>query len=134
MNEKNLNFSGIYQIVNETNGKIYIGSAINIRKRWNFHKRDLKLNKHTNPHLQRAYNKYGKNSFIFEILQKVKDKEHLIFYEQKWLDLTQCYISKYGYPLAHNLSDGQSSKLYKSCCKPLVIILNSSWYRPRHIV
>ena len=34
--------SGIYQIRNIINNKIYIGSSANIKKRWSEHKRDLK--------------------------------------------------------------------------------------------
>lgn len=61
--------SGIYQIRNINNNKLYIGSAVNLIKRKNGHFSALFKNKHENNKLQNAYNKYGKETFIFEILE-----------------------------------------------------------------
>jgi group I intron endonuclease len=71
---------GIYQIINIIDNKKYIGQSINIKRRWTEHKRDLKKNKHKNLLLQRAWNKYGCESFKFEILvicnkKQLKQKE-----------------------------------------------------------
>ena len=57
--------SGIYKILNNINGKIYIGSTKNFNKRWVTHKYLLRLNKHENKHLQYAWNKYGEVHFEF---------------------------------------------------------------------
>lgn len=77
--------SGIYLIRNSTNGKIYIGSAVNTQKRFLEHKYALRKNCHCNIHLQRAWNKEGENSFVFEeYLECNKDK--ILFYEQLVLD------------------------------------------------
>ena len=51
--------SGIYQIKNLVNEKIYVGSAINLYQRKCEHFSDLRKNIHDNPHLQSSYNKYG---------------------------------------------------------------------------
>ena len=40
--------SGIYQIRNLVNGKIYVGSAVNLRARMQSHFGELKNNKHNN--------------------------------------------------------------------------------------
>lgn len=77
---------GIYKITNLVNGKFYIGSALNLIKRKNDHVYRLLLNKHSNHHLQNAWNLYGKDCFIFEIIEKTDDKNNLIKLEQKWLD------------------------------------------------
>lgn len=74
--------TGIYQIVNQTNMKRYIGSAVNLKKRKNEHFRLLKKNKHYSINIQRSYNKYGKEFFKFETILYC-DKENLIFYEQR---------------------------------------------------
>lgn len=75
--------TGIYKIV--CNDKIYIGSAKDIDKRWKRHLNDLKNNKHVNKHLQRAFDKYGKESFNYEIIELCSEKE-LLFKEQFYID------------------------------------------------
>lgn len=50
---------GIYYITNTINGKFYVGSSKNIKKRWARHIRDLNNNNHHNIYLQRSCNKYG---------------------------------------------------------------------------
>ena len=61
--------SGIYQIKNKVNSKVYIGSSNNIKRRWQKHKALLRHNKHQNSHLQAAWNKYGEDNFIFSIIE-----------------------------------------------------------------
>ena len=78
---------GIYQIRNRANGKKYIGSSNDIGRRWRRHKRNLDNERHFNSHLQRAWSKYGKEGFVFEILKEVKgNKESLLAREQEYLD------------------------------------------------
>jgi group I intron endonuclease len=76
---------GIYMIKNEINEKFYIGSSKNIDTRWVVHKSKLKMNKHDNIHLQRSYNKYGKENFSYIILEET-DAEILLSKEQEYLD------------------------------------------------
>jgi group I intron endonuclease len=63
--------SGIYKITCTANKKIYIGSALNLRARKSNHFSALRRNKHGNPYLQRAWNKYGEQCFTFEVLELV---------------------------------------------------------------
>ena len=77
--------SGIYQIRNLINDKIYIGSAIDLKWRNRQHFSDLKYNRHFNKYLQRAYNKYGIENFIFEVLIYC-DEENCLLFEQRFLD------------------------------------------------
>lgn len=51
--------SGIYRIVNLANDKFYIGSAVNLERRWYMHRNRLNAGKHRNAHLQAAWSKYG---------------------------------------------------------------------------
>ena len=76
---------GIYKIENIINNIIYIGSSINVEKRFERHKYDLKRNKHHNIYLQRSYNKYGIENFKFEIIEEcnILDIKSI---EQKYLD------------------------------------------------
>lgn len=79
------NPSGIYQIRNLVNNKVYIGQSCRLVDRRYNHFRLLDLNKEHNPHLQNAYNKYGTNNFIFEVLLYC-DIENLDFYEQEFVN------------------------------------------------
>lgn len=54
---------GIYKIVNKATGQCYVGQSQRVKKRIKEHFRLLRLNKHTNSHLQNAYNKYGVDNF-----------------------------------------------------------------------
>ena len=59
---------GIYRIVNRRNGKFYIGSSKNLKKRRATHFRDLKKGVHHSEHLQRAWNKEtDKSVFDFQV-------------------------------------------------------------------
>lgn len=88
--------SGIYKILNKINGKFYIGSAKNFKKRWWVHCSLLRNNKHHNEHLQAAWNKYGELAFEFIILHECKIEELLIC-EQSLLDQTKCFNRDIGY-------------------------------------
>jgi group I intron endonuclease len=89
--------SGIYLIKNIVNNKVYVGSAVNVDKRWKEHKRFLKLGKHHSFHLQSAWDKYGKQSFTFDILEEVANPVHLLAYEQVYLDYYKSFERDKGY-------------------------------------
>jgi len=76
----------VYEISNTIDNRVYVGSTINLNKRWNEHKRDLLNNKHQNIHLQRFVNKYGLNVLIFNVLEKINNKNILIR-EQHYLNI-----------------------------------------------
>lgn len=78
--------SGIYEIVNIANGKNYVGSSINMKKRWSEHRSGLRNNKHHARVLQRAWTKYGEESFVFRPLL-ICAEAMLVFYEQRALDV-----------------------------------------------
>lgn len=75
----------IYQIRNILNNKIYIGSTKNLRKRKIRHLRDLNKSCHHCIYLQRAYNKYGVENFVFEVLEEC-DNNDLFTKEKEWID------------------------------------------------
>lgn len=56
----------IYFIINQVNGLRYVGQTTNFNRRKNEHIRNLEEHKHVNSKLQAAWNKYGKENFIFE--------------------------------------------------------------------
>lgn len=80
------NVMGIYQIKNTINGKVYIGSSIDIRGRWWNHKSMLRRGTHDNIHLQRAWNKDGCHAFKFSIIERIIDADDLLNKEQWYID------------------------------------------------
>jgi group I intron endonuclease len=89
--------SGIYQIRCLVNGRVYVGSAVNIRQRWNGHRSDLSRGRHRSPRLQNAWRKYGPEQFVFEVLETVPDQTDLIRVEQQWIDRLRPFDRARGY-------------------------------------
>lgn len=86
----------IYQIRNIENDKVYIGSTFRFNRRKRLHLYRLNHNCHKNIHLQRAWNKYGKEKFIFEILEDVDLGQNFNRKEAKLIlcSKEQLYIDK----------------------------------------
>lgn len=76
---------GVYRIIHIASGRFYLGSSRNVEHRWKCHIRDLEAGNHHNRFLQRAYNKYGRSAFLFEIAQECAESERLAW-EQVYLD------------------------------------------------
>lgn len=98
--------SGIYAITNSINQKVYVGSAVNIGRRWTEHRTTLKQKKHHSKKLQNSWNKHGAESFSFSVIEYVYDLNELILREQYWIDLKKS-ASAFGY----NVSPTASSLL-----------------------
>lgn len=79
------NVPGVYEIVNSVNGKRYIGSSVDLSRRRSRHYAYLKNNRHENAHLQRAFDKYGRENFEFRTLL-LCDPENCVMYEQMCID------------------------------------------------
>jgi group I intron endonuclease len=99
-NEMTVERPGIYSIVNNTNGHIYIGSATNLARRFGEHLRMFHRNDHENKHLQNAWNKYGESVFSFNIEYFCKNEE-LVTKEQKFID---DYKEKIGWDNMYNMN------------------------------
>jgi group I intron endonuclease len=86
--------SGVYKIVNLTNGDFYVGSSIDMHERWSGHKRAVRIGRTKCPHLYSAMRKYGINNFAFQPLI-ICEESDIKFYEQRLLDtvvgLEECY-------------------------------------------
>lgn len=92
--------SGIYQLRNIRNGKVYIGQSKNMSYRKTCHFRSLKDNNHYNQYLQRSFNKYGHDSFVFEVLEYCKEDE-LNEKERHWIEVKESEYSTKGYNAAY---------------------------------
>lgn len=85
---------GIYKIINNINGKVYVGQSINIKTRWKEHINALKRGDSGCTLLQRAWNKYGEENFSFEILELCFEDE-LDDIEIKYIKLYDAVNSGY---------------------------------------
>jgi len=66
---------GIYKIVNDVDGKMYIGSSITLGKRLKHHESGLLSDAHHNNYLQNSVNKYGIDKFRFEIIEECHEDD-----------------------------------------------------------
>lgn len=80
---------GIYLIYCLINEKCYIGSSINVKRRERQHRSDLKKKIHHCANLQNAWNKYGKENFIWRFIKETEslDHQYLVDLENKYLEL-----------------------------------------------
>jgi group I intron endonuclease len=92
------NGSGVYIIRNILNNKVYVGSTGDFVSRRYTHFSDLDRNKHKSSHLQYAYNLYGKENFIFEILLYLdNDVNILLFFEEQIIKAYDATNREHGY-------------------------------------
>jgi group I intron endonuclease len=79
---------GVYSIACGSNGRKYVGSTRNTTNRWREHRYDLRHNKHDNPHLQNAWNKYGEEDFIWTMLEETERDDTVLRAREKfWIDI-----------------------------------------------
>ena len=89
--------SGVFQVKNTVNGRVLLGSSLNLEGSLNKHRFMLKIGSHTNKELQRDWIEFGSDAFHFEILEVVKVQDNpnfnlddeLTLLEQIWLEKLQ---------------------------------------------
>ncbi len=89
--------AGVFQIRNTVNGKVLLGSSLNLHGPLNSHKFMLEMGNHRNEALQKEWKAFGPDRFVFEILEvvRVKDdpnfnlEDELTLLEQIWLEKLQ---------------------------------------------
>lgn len=91
---------GVYAIVNSVTGKAYIGSAVNTRRRWAAHRRELRSGSHNNGYLLASWRKHGEDAFTFHVIEEVPDSLSLVEREQAWLDEMRTFDPGRGYNLS----------------------------------
>lgn len=78
-------YSCVYQIESNINKNIYIGSAVDMKRRAKEHLLKLKQGTHVNRILQNHVNKYGIEDLDFSVVEDCS-KEELVSKEQYWID------------------------------------------------
>ena len=107
---------GIYCITNTVNNKIYIGSSVFIQSRKLYHFNSLKNNKHVNKYLQSAYDKYGLESFKFEIIEIINNESELRQIEDDYIKIFEAANPLIGYNLMKD-SKNYKTRYEKEHCK-----------------
>lgn len=89
--------AGVFMVKNTVNNKILLGSSLNLEGPLNSHKFMLTIGKHRNEALQKEWNEFGTDKFVFEILEVVKLKDdpdfnlsdELTLLEEIWIEKLQ---------------------------------------------
>lgn len=85
--------TSIYKIQSKINpNRLYIGSSVNYKKRWNHHISDLRKGVHHSAKLQRHFNKYGEDDLQFVVIMGC-DKDDILDKEQFFLDSMKPYFN-----------------------------------------
>ena len=104
--------AGVYQVKNLSNGKVLLGSSLNLEGPLNRHRFMLKIGSHTNKALQKDWNEFGAEKFAFEILEEVQRKDsptfnlsdELTLLEMIWLEKIQPFGER-GYNLNERIRE-----------------------------
>lgn len=78
--------SGVYKIANTVTGEFYIGSSVDVKKRWRQHKQLNTWNKRPDSKLYQDMHKYGVDKFEFRILIAT-DPEYIREAEQNCIEV-----------------------------------------------
>ena len=92
----------IYKITNQKNGMVYIGSSVNVERRWRQHK-EASINEkdhHYNYPLMIAFREFGIANFTFEVIDTLPDYQTMIKAEHDWIVKENCVVPN-GYNQTH---------------------------------
>lgn len=102
----------IYKIINQINGKVYIGKTteLDIQQRWKEHQRDSKKEQNKNRPFYRALNKYGIENFSIEQVEEC-DISVLEEREIYWINYYRSYVG-WDDCRGYNATLGGDGKIY----------------------
>lgn len=105
--------SGIYVIANKVTGKCYVGSSVDIARRWKRHLYELRCGNHHSSKLQNSYLKHGEGAFCFSMVELCSKRDFQEF-EQRWLDHLNAHADGYNVcPKACDVSTLPKSEEHK---------------------
>ena len=121
----------IYKITNLINQKKYVGSSIDVPRRWRQHK-EASINEkdhHYNYPLMKAFREFGIDNFKFEIVDTLSNYKEMIQVEHDWIIKENC-MYPHGYnqttktdtpmldpDIAKKMSDTKREKYGKQVCE-----------------
>ncbi len=66
---------GVFRITNLVNSKVFIGSSLDLAAIWYAQKLQLGMGIHSNKELQKDWNHFGSENFMYEILEELKQSD-----------------------------------------------------------
>ena len=99
----------IYKITNNKNQMVYIGSSIDVERRWRQHK-EASINEkdhHYNYPLMIAFREFGIANFTFEVIDTLPTQEAMIEAEHNWIMKENCVT-----PNGYNQTDKTDSPMF----------------------
>lgn len=104
--------AGVFMVKNKSNGKVLLGSSLNLEGPLNKHRFTLKIGSHLNKELQKDWDEFGPDNFVFEILEEVQVQDNpnfnlqdeLTLLEQIWLEKLQPFGER-GYNLNERIRE-----------------------------
>lgn len=126
---------GIYEIVNNVNGKKYIGRTTNFLKRKSDHFNSLRKDVHYNKYLQLSFNKYGEQAFTFRIVEYCQSFEDTVERERYHIEWnsTEYNDKGYNFSYAHSLFlDYDSNRIVNKAKRKPFVKVWSEEERKRH--
>lgn len=107
--------AGVYGIINRLNGKIYIGSSVDLSSRKSVHKNLVKSGKHHCRELASdCLNSMSEMEFVV-IERTAREPEILRSREQFWTNFYQSYVPELGYNRNKNVMSNRGLKHYPDC-------------------
>ena len=107
--------AGVYKVTNIITGDFYIGSSKDIKHRWANHKCSSAHKRQPNSKLYKDMASYGKDKFIFEVIEET---DNLKEREQYYIE---CLKPSYNNYQAKGLNTDRYKETLKRCCK--------EWYK-----
>lgn len=102
----------IYAITHIENGRRYIGSSVDVTYRWIKHRSELKNNRHHCKYLQNSWNKHGKETFSFSIIDQLptNDRVQRALLELKHIAAAPCYNARIAATNLQNFENSPATK------------------------
>lgn len=86
---------GVFQIKNNSNGKIFIGSSLDLKAIWHAQRLQLETGTHINSDLQKDWKEFGPENFSYEILEELtQTDDKLIDYKKEVKALQEMIIEE----------------------------------------
>ena len=122
------NSYSVYYHRNKLNGKVYVGKAKNIQKRWGRNGNGYTRNHDTV--FSNAVRKYGWDNFDHVIIRSGLSCEEASLIESYYIDLWKTNVCKHGNSFGYNMTDGgEGSAGLSTGCKPVFCVTTGELYR-----